>query len=611
MNRKGLWIVVVVACAASASQALEIVEVPGKVDAVTVYRGQALVTRLVQLPGPAGLREVVVTDLPEHVVPGSIHAESADGVEVRSVRYRVRPVLCDVREEVRKLDEQIREVQDKLQATQRHEQLAAEQRTYLTRLEQFVAPTANVELTKGVLNAETLKVLTQFLYEQRKALAEDELRLRLDERDLNEQLELLRRQRKELAGSSSRTAREAVVFVNLQAADGGRLRIRYLVDRATWSPSYNIRTDADRSQVLVEYSASIQQQSGEDWTDVSMTLSTATPSLVAKAPVLTPLSIALVAPRVEQQALHRGEGDYKAARRRLLEQQAAASSARNVFAQAQQRQTTEQDEEVQPYPTTEVLDWNYNDLELNRLAGELQNLDLTIRGKIKREPPSRSKIDEGVTVTYKIATRTSLPSRSDRQLIRIAPLPMKSRFYKVATPVLTSYVYEEAAVTNESEMVLLAGPVATYLDGQFVGHGAIPTVAVGQGFTVGFGIDSSLRAARELVERKETIQGGNRVVDFTYRLALENFGATPATVRLLDRLPQAEKSDIKLTLDDTSRELSDDATYQHTERKKGILRWEIELPAHTKGPNATAIEYRFRLEYDKQMTIGGLPIGRR
>ena len=44
-------------------------------------------------------------------MPGSVFAEAEPGagMEVRSVRYRVRPVREDVRDEVRKLDEEIRE----------------------------------------------------------------------------------------------------------------------------------------------------------------------------------------------------------------------------------------------------------------------------------------------------------------------------------------------------------------------------------------------------------------------------------------------------------------------------------------------------------------------
>ena len=55
------------------------------------------------------------------------------------------------------------------------------------------------------------------------------------------------------------------------------MKVRYLVEAASWSPSYNIRADAARKSATVEYQASIEQMSGEDWNDVTMTLSTATP----------------------------------------------------------------------------------------------------------------------------------------------------------------------------------------------------------------------------------------------------------------------------------------------------------------------------------------------
>src|ERR1019366_54112 len=112
-----------------------------------------------------GLGEIVVSDLPDRIVPASIFAEAGaagagDGVEVRSVRYRERPIGQDVRDEVRKLDDQIQQLNDKLAAIAKQQQLLQEQRTYLDKLENFSAPTATVEMTKGVLNAEQLKSLT-------------------------------------------------------------------------------------------------------------------------------------------------------------------------------------------------------------------------------------------------------------------------------------------------------------------------------------------------------------------------------------------------------------------------------------------------------------------
>jgi hypothetical protein len=603
----------------------------GRLDEVTVYRGQALVTRLVELPGPAGLREVVVTELPEHVQPASIYAESADGVEVRSVLYRIRPVEQDVRDEVRKLDSQIRVVQDAVATNNAQTTLITTEQAYLNKLEQFTAPTANAELTKGVLNAETLKALTSFMFDQRQSTSAAMMKLTFELRDLNEKLNTLNRQRETLTGGSAKTIREAVVFVNLKEA-GGRMRFRYLVDQANWLPSYNARTDGKGKEVTLEYNASIEQMSGEDWSNVSMTLSTATPSLVAKAPVLEPLTIAL------SQITGQGGGKGSAAsylsakqeleiRRRAVEQSrnfnlngtnsfasgiSVSNSALNLGTNAGNPQSGGGFANQQPGNPADVqqqIAQNEDfDTTLNDVARESQVLDLVNSAKVERSgKPSRAADSEGVSVSYQLTARTSLPSRSDRQLIQIASIPMKADFYRVAMPVLTSAVYEEASVVNTSGRVLLAGPVSTYVAGQFVGHGDMPTVSIGESFTVGLGIDSSLRSTRELVKKNESIQGGNRLVDFTYQLAIENFGSEAAEVRLMDRMPTAKENEVKLTLVAPGKPLSEDSRYEQ-QRKKGLLRWDVKVPAQSIGAKAFSLDYQMQMEYDKQLSIASLPL---
>ena len=187
---------------------------------------------------------------------------------------------------------------------------------------------------------------------------------------------------------------------------------------------------------------------------------------------------------------------------------------------------------------------------------------------------------------------------------------MKGDFYRVAIPVLTSAIYEEADVVNSSKMVLLAGPVSTYIDGQFVGHGDVPTVSIGESFTVGLGIDSSLRAHRELAKKNESIQGGNRVVDFTYQLSIENFGADAAQVRLMDRLPTAKETEVKLALVSPGQPLSKDPRFEQRDRKKGMLRWDVKVPAQAIGTAAFTLDYQMQMEYDKQLSIAGLPAKR-
>jgi hypothetical protein len=100
------------------------------------------------------------------------------------------------------------------------------------------------------------------------------------------------------------------------------------------------------------------------------------------------------------------------------------------------------------------------------------------------------------------------------------------------------------------------------------------------------------------------------VVDFTYQLTVENFGSNEVSLRLIDRMPTAKEkeNEVKVTLVSSGGKLSDSEAYQQAERKKGILRWDVEVPPQAIGPKAFAIDYQMSVEYDKQLSIASLPV---
>src|SRR3954447_10682812 len=83
---------------------------PSRVTAVTVYQGNALVTREVDVPEGKGLVEFVVTTLPPETIDSSLYTEGGDGLRVLSTRYRTRAVREDTRQEVRAKEEQIKRI---------------------------------------------------------------------------------------------------------------------------------------------------------------------------------------------------------------------------------------------------------------------------------------------------------------------------------------------------------------------------------------------------------------------------------------------------------------------------------------------------------------------
>src|SRR5262249_35206788 len=91
---------------------------PSRVTHATGYPNNALAPRQVDVPDGTGTFELVVTPLPPQTVNGSLYSEGTDGLRVLTTRYRTRPIQEDTREEVRKLDAQLKALQAEQQKLQ-------------------------------------------------------------------------------------------------------------------------------------------------------------------------------------------------------------------------------------------------------------------------------------------------------------------------------------------------------------------------------------------------------------------------------------------------------------------------------------------------------------
>lgn len=579
-----------------------IIAKPGLADAiegksllsqVTLYRNQAQVTRVVTVPKGQGPVELLVEGLPPQVQPGSLFAEGGQEIDVRAVRYRERVVSEEPREEIRELDEQILSIQTRLQEVGAMMSLIEKRTAYLDKLENFSATTGAEELSKGVLDAKQLRETAQFVFEQRLAATKEMLSLKGSQREIKKELALLQQQRSKLAGKSQAVTREAVLFLDRRDADAGAVRLTYLVGNCGWSPSYNVRGDLSNSKVRVEYNALIRQMTGEDWDGVELTLSTASPMISASGPAIAGFPVSL------KQLSKGGRGLNGFDLNDALPN--ASRGNKSKVANEYQGLFTQQRANVTALNQTYDNRGNFNFAwSTNLLANDRQLIELC-EPIDKLAPLAMVKAaDHGLSIDYVIEGKVSLQSRSDQQMTRIMQSELDGGFYHVANPVLTQLVYREAEVLNTSGRDLLAGPVNVYLDGRFVGRSEMVSVTRGQTFVLGFGADPQLKASRQLVKREQTQQGGNTLVEFDYRLAVENFNGDPANVRVFDRLPNfPNEDDVKLTLNNGFDELSKDPVYLRIDRPNGILRWDITVDPDATGEDANVLPYRYTLEFDR------------
>ncbi len=598
---RSFWTTLVLVLICAFPVAAQEVKVESRVTDVTLYRDQAQVTREIQIDGTADAREIVVSNLPENVLSNSLFAESSEGIEVRAVQFRTRAVGSSPREEVKGFETQLRALDQKIALNQKQVALLQGQSQYLDKLENFVAPSATAEMSKGVLNAESLKEITDFNFTKREEIAKREIELSSELYELQQERVLVQRKLGEITNGTSKTVREAVLFMQKNDGGAGKIRLSYMVGSCGWSPSYTIRAEEESDTARVEYNGLIHQMSGEDWKDIRLTLSTASPALSASGPGLAPFKLTLV----PDQTFANGQLDAAFAQ---SEAGRGAQVAQSFGKDSQQLKMiyTKQREAIYAVRNSVSNRDNFsNSWGLNDTVNELSCVELVSTPSIAKSMQSRiGNSGDQPSLSYTLESMVSLTSRNSQQMIRIMQTDLEGDFYHVATPILTSYVYREAELNNESQEDLLAGPIAVYLDGRFVGRGEIPTVARGQKFVVGFGADSQLRTRRELVDKKTDINGGNREIQLSYRLVIENFKDSPVNIRVSDRLPSSDQGrNINITMGETELALSDDKVYVREERPKGLLRWDTEVPARAVGEEIHEISYGFSMEFDRKYQV--------
>jgi uncharacterized protein (TIGR02231 family) len=564
-----------------------------KVVHVTVYPGSALVTREVEVPPGVGTCELIVNPLPSETIDSSLYSEGSEGVRILTTRYRTRPVFRDTREEVRKLEDDGRKLVLVIQKLQADMQAIEKNMAMIGKLEDFTAVTTKTASEKAALNSESIIALSKYVMESRTAKAKELVALQQEMQTNTEQMEFCTKQLKDLTAGISKIERDAVIVVDKANAAAGKVRLNYLVGSASWRPQYKLRAGKDEKEVVqLEYLAAIMQQTGEDWNGVDMTLSTAEPTLNAAPPELHTLEVAVIQRGAPNDPMNPAPGHMPTGRMAFDDQ------ARDFRQKAQQ-------EYLKKDATNAVK--LFNDAAAAQTTWELLHSskeELVAQSKgINRGGP------EGPSVTHHIAHKLSVPSRHDEQVIEVSRVELAPEYFYKAVPVLTSHVYRQANLVNKTPFVLLPGEATMYQGTDFVGRLNMPLVAIGEQFTVGFGVDPQVQVQRQLMDKTRTTQGGNQVIKCDYRILVSSYKPEAINLQLWDRLPHAETEAVGITLNKAAPELSKDGIYQREERPNNLLRWDLKVDPTMNGEKALTVSYDFNMALDKTMSIGSLGTG--
>lgn len=266
------------------------VVVAAKPTEVVVFLSGARVTRSATAEVPAGRSDLVFEGLPLGLVPASLVAEGEGtaGAILTGIDFRPKRATDDRDARVAALRAERLRFTDRMRARDDEIVRIKGELGFLAALE----PRANPKLEDRTFLA--TDVATELVTLSR-AVGADTGRLlveqRAAERANRDDAKEVARIDKEIGQLSSGDGEDSLrVAVGVDAQRAGRVtvRLKYLVDSGGWTPHYDARYRPADGKVRLELQGEVVQQTGEDWQDVALTLSTAMPQEGTAPPALDP-----------------------------------------------------------------------------------------------------------------------------------------------------------------------------------------------------------------------------------------------------------------------------------------------------------------------------------
>ena len=268
---------------------------------VTVYPDRAQVVRehRAEISGGAGVLRI--GDLPARLDPTSVRvrAEGPDGLTLHHVETRILHGRDLSHPEERALSEALQQSLDERQALTDRREAEAIKLAFIRRLtetgggsESGLSPEAWPGAWERIGEGAT-EVLREMSEIDRRARGVDAEIQRLENA-----LSALR--------TGQRDSMEVSVHYRTPTAGFATLALEYQVPGASWTPVYEARLDTVSGRMEFVRHAEVRQNTGEDWRNVELHLSTARPTLGGRLPELSPWFIDVTPP---VRPMMRGEAD--------------------------------------------------------------------------------------------------------------------------------------------------------------------------------------------------------------------------------------------------------------------------------------------------------------
>jgi uncharacterized protein (TIGR02231 family) len=451
-----------------------------RIVSVTVYPETALIKKAVILELKKGDNTATLSGLTPEIIDDSIQISSSDpDINILDIKVSETFLSEFQQEEVKRLKSSLEEVERAILIKSAEKDAL---KLFSSTIEKYSPQSKEQQIDISAINS-YFELIEKVFKRTGRAIAEIEEELK----KLNKEKERLEN---ELRSYGQKKEKTKVLLISLYSKKDtrGTVEVSYLVQGAGWRPGYNLKVNSNTNKYVIEYLAMISQNSGEDWKDTEVIVSTRKPASFRDIPVPSPWYV------------------DRAERR-------------------------------------EVLPFLRKGLALTREAPEKEFEKKGVAPEIKEELAS---------VNFILPGGINIPSDGRSHRIVLASQQKDTVIKYITVPRNSPYAYLKTEFENPFTYPVLPGEVRIYLDNRFAGEILLnKALYPGEKREMPLGIDERIKVERKLTRKFTEYQGTftkETAISYEYTTGITNGTSKEIELEFKDNLPVSRNEKIKIEI---------------------------------------------------------------
>lgn len=512
-----------------------------KVSSVILYLNGAELTQKTDVTLNKGNNSIKLTGIAKTIDSKSIRITSENGVKITSISYEKNYLSEEIN------NKEVKSLQDSIKA---NTALITDLNNEISSLEEekeLLLKNKSIGGQNTGVSALELQKMADFFRIRLKDINTLKTKFGSKVTALEEKITKLNKQLNELNNNENQPEYYVLVTLNSATQTTATLTLKYLVSDTGWIPYYDLRTQDVNSPISIEYKANIYNNSGIDWNNINLTLSTANPQLSSQKPSLNPWYLNYLT----------NIYDY-----------GRSNSISNIM------------------PGVAVK-------SAQGLLDEVVTVGYSVEKKSKDEYQFTNVSESALSVEFEIKDKYSLPADNKIYSADIQTSELSAKYTYFAVPKLDKDAFLVASVTGWESLNLLDGEANIYYGNSYVGKSVISTRFAKDTLMLSLGRDKKVAITRIKKEdfSSKKFLGSDIKQMFTYEISVRNNNKTAIDIEIQDQIPISQNSEIKVNAVETSGVKADDDT--------GLLKYNFTLkPLENK-----IIKISYSVQYPKDKNI--------